>query len=96
MVIIQFKNGWGASNEASISNTPKLVATKDSKVKSFKDELTLNVKDLFIVDGSFSGDVKIALRDSSSNELKCYNGTVINDNKVLIHGETSSEWLEKI
>lgn len=95
MVIIQHKDGWSASNSGFISNKPKLVKIND-RDRAFKDSFELDVEGLYTVKGDCLGDVKIAIRDSVTNELKCYNGTFISRSKFDINGECDSEWLKKI
>lgn len=92
MVVIKFQNGWGASYDAEISNKPILVKL-DDKTRAFKDNLILTVRELFIVDGVFDGDVEFAIKDDKSGEVLAYKGVVKTPTTVQITEKTDKKFL---
>lgn len=94
MIIVKFQNGWGASNDATLEykSTPQY---KDEKIVSIKRTRYCIINDLYIVNGTFEGDVQFAIRDSKTGEVLCFDG-VVENGAVRVIGECSNEFLLKI
>lgn len=95
MVIIKHKDGWSASNEASLvdKRTP---VYEDGKLVSMKKYKECVITDPYVVSGSLEGVVKIAIKDDVSGVVSCFDGECITQSRIRITGECDNHWLKSI
>ncbi len=95
MVIIKHKEGWSASNEASIvdKRTP---VYEDGKLVSMKKYKECVITDPYVVSGSLDGVVKVAIKDDVSGSVSCFEGECVTPSRIRITCECDNTWLKSI
>lgn len=95
MVIIGHKGGWTCSNESWLEEKKRPIIT-NGKTTGFDKTTYCILTNPYTVSGEYSGEVKIAIKDDTTDEVKCFLGAVETPVKIKITHHTGSEWLKSL
>lgn len=92
MIIIKHKGGWSASNNAWLDtkHTPVMV---DGKLSHIKEEKVVRWENPYTVEGELTGDVMIAIRDTTTGQVFYYDATLQGKMSAIIKGEVDKKFL---
>lgn len=93
MIIISHKGGFTVSRDGHIDIVSELVDTDEGRRVRRKRVAVIN--NPYTVSGTMTGDVKVAIKDDITGEIKSYNGIVKNE-LIEIKNETKNNWLWQI
>lgn len=94
MFIFKSSTGWGASNEAYISEKSEIIK-QDGKTVGVKRHKYITAKNVYSVLGAMDGNIKVAIKDDVSGVVYCFN-CILDELGIRILSDCDNAWLKTI
>ena len=94
MFIFKSKDGWGASNEAYISEKSEILK-ENGKTVGVKRHKYITANNVYTVSGTMDGNIKVAIKDDVSGVVSCFN-CILDGLGIRILSDCDNSWLKTI
>lgn len=94
MFIFKSNNGWGASNEAYISEKSEVIK-ENGKTMGVKRNKYITANNVYTVSGSMDGNIKAAIKDDVSGVVSCFN-CIFDELGLKVTSDCDNSWLKTI